>query len=69
MFGHYTDSAVQVHNHTSFPIRPDQPCDAGESQLHAGAAPSEQPFSWHQSFQSKDHPGAACHAQTATATG
>ncbi len=55
-----------------FPSRlnlPDQPCDAGgESQLRAGAAPSELPSSWHQPFQSTDHPGAACHAQTATAT-
>ncbi len=25
--------------------------------------------SWHQSFQLTGHPGAACHAQTATATG
>jgi len=53
----------------SRPNLPDQPCDAGgESQLRAGAAPSELPSSWHQSFQSTDHPGAACHAQTATAT-
>jgi hypothetical protein len=55
-----------------FPSRqnlPDQPCDAGgESQLCSGAAPSELPSSWHQSFQSTDHPGAACHTQTATAT-
>ena len=28
-----------VHNHTSFPIRPNQPCDTSESQLRAGAAP------------------------------
>ena len=69
MFGHCTDPSVQVHNHTSFPIRPNQPCDASESPLRAGAAPSEQPSSWHQSFQSTDHPGAACHTQTATATG
>ncbi len=27
MFGHST--SVQLHNHTSFPNRPDQPCDAG----------------------------------------
>ncbi len=52
-----------------FPIRPDQPCDASESQLRAGATPSEQQPSWHQSFQRTDHPGVACHAQTATATG
>jgi hypothetical protein len=44
-----------VHNHTSCPIRPDQPCDAGESQLRAEAAPSEQPISCHQSFQLTDH--------------
>ncbi len=25
MFGHCTDPSVQVHNHTSFPIRPNQP--------------------------------------------
>ncbi len=32
MFGHCTDQSVQVHNSTSFPIRPDQPCSgyAGE---------------------------------------
>ena len=55
MYGHNTDTSVQVHNHTSFPIMPDPPCDAGESQLHAGAAPSEQPPSCHQSFQLTDH--------------
>jgi hypothetical protein len=55
MFRHCTDTSVHVHTHTSFPIKPDQPCDAGsESQLHAGAAPSELP-SWHQSFQLTDH--------------
>ena len=59
---------IQLHNHTSFPIRPDQPCDAGESQLRAGSSPSEQPPSCHQSSQLIDHPGAACHVQTATAT-
>ena len=69
MYGHSTDTSVQLHNHTSFPIRPDQPCDAGESQLRAGASPSEQPPSCHQSFQLTDHPGVACHVQTATATG
>ncbi len=69
MFEHCTDTCVHVHNHTSFPIKPDQPCDAGESQLRARAAPSEQQPSWHQSFQVTDHPGAACHVQTATATG
>ncbi len=68
-FGHCTDTCVQLPNLTAFPIRPDQPCDAGESQLRAGASPSEQPSSWHQSFQLTDHPGAAYHAQTATATG
>ncbi len=29
----------------------------------------EQPPSWHQSFQLTDHPGVACHAQTAADTG
>ena len=57
MFGHCTDTYVHVHNYTSFLIKPDQPCDASESQLHAGAAPSEQQPSWHQSFQLTDHPG------------
>jgi hypothetical protein len=33
-----------------------------------GASPSEQPSSWYQSFQLTDHPSAAYHAQTATAT-
>ena len=69
MFEHCTDTCLQLHNHTSFPIRPDRSCDAGESQLRAGAAPYEQPPSLHQSFQLTDHPGVACHAQTATATG
>jgi hypothetical protein len=49
-------------------IRPDQPRVACESQLRAGSAPSEQPSSWHQSFQPTDHPGTDCHVQTATAT-
>jgi hypothetical protein len=34
---------VQLHNHTSLLIRPDQPCDAGESQLSRGSFPSELP--------------------------
>ncbi len=69
MFGHCTYTSVHVHNHTSFSIKPYQPCDSCcKSQLLAGATPSELPSSWHQSFQSTDHPGAACHAQTATAT-
>ena len=38
-----TSQAVQLHNHTSLLIRPDQPCDAGESQLSAGSFPSELP--------------------------
>ncbi len=38
-----------VHNHTSHPIRPDQPCDAGESQLRAGSAHAEQHPSCQQS--------------------
>ena len=67
MYGHNTDTSVQVQNHTSFRIMPDPPCDAGESQLHAGAAPSEQPPSCHQSFQLTDHPGVACHSQSSTA--
>ena len=59
MYGHCTDTSVHVHNYTSFkfPIIPDQPCDASESLLRAGAAPSELPPSWHQSFQLTDHPG------------
>ena len=69
MYGHGTDTSVQLHNETSHSIRPDQPCDAGESQLRAGSAPSEQLPSCHQSSQLTDHPGAACHAQIATATG
>ncbi len=28
-----------VHKHNSFPIRPNQPCDAGESLLHAQSVP------------------------------
>ena len=47
MYGHCTDTSVHVHNYTSFPIIPDQPCDAGESLLRAGAAPSELPPSRH----------------------
>jgi hypothetical protein len=43
--------------------------NAGESQLSAGSTPSEQPPSCHQSFQLTDHPGVACHVQTATASG
>jgi hypothetical protein len=66
MYGYCTHTSVHVHNYTSFPIITDQPCDAGESLLRAGAAPSELPPSWHQSFQLTDHPGAACHAQIAT---
>ena len=69
MYGHCTHTSVHVHSCTSFPIIPDQPCDAGESLLRAGAAPSELPPSWHQSVQLTDHPGAACHVQIATATG
>ncbi len=69
MYVRSTDTSVQLHNHNSLSIRPYQPCDAGESQLRAGSAPSEQPPSCHQSSQLTDHPGAACHVQTATATG
>ncbi len=35
--------AVQLHNHTPLLIRPNQPCNAGESQLSAGSFPSELP--------------------------
>jgi hypothetical protein len=51
MYGHSTDTSVQLHNHTSesLSIRPDQLCDARESQLRAGSAPSEQRPSCHQS--------------------
>ena len=61
MYGHCTHTSVHVHNlkYTSFPIIPDQSCDAGESLLRAGASPSELPPSWHQSLQLTDHPGAA----------
>ena len=69
MYIHSTGTSVLLQNHNSLLIRPDQPCDACKSQLRAGAAPSEQPPSLHQSFQQTDHPGVACHAQTATATG
>ena len=69
MYEHCTHTSVYVQNCTSFPIIPDQPCDAGESLLRAGAGPSELPPSWHQSFQLTDHPGAACHVQIATAKG
>jgi hypothetical protein len=51
------------------PSVPDQPCYACVSQLRAGFIASKQPPSCHQSFQLTDHPGVACHAQTATATG
>ncbi len=44
-----------VHNHTSLPIRPNQPCDTCESQLCTAAAPPEQPPSCHQSFQLTVH--------------
>ncbi len=43
MFMHSTDTSVQLLNHTSFPIRPNQPCNTSKSQLSAGASPSEQP--------------------------
>ncbi len=58
-----------VHNHDTFLIRPYQPCDAGESQLYAQSVPFEQHPSCHKSPQLTDHPGAACHVQSATATG
>ena len=46
---------IQLSNHTSCPIRPNQPCDAGESQLRAGSSPSEQLPFCHQSSQLTDH--------------
>ncbi len=33
MYGHSTDTSVQLYKHTSLPIRPDQPCYARESDL------------------------------------
>jgi hypothetical protein len=60
MYGHSTDTSVQLHYHTSLSIRPDQPCDTCESQLRAGSSPSEQPPSCHQSSQVTDHTGVAC---------
>ncbi len=50
-----------VHNHNSLPIKSDQPCDAGESQLHAGSAYAEQHPSCQQSPQAglTDHPAQA----------
>ena len=57
-----------VHNHTSLQIRSYLPCDASESQLRAGSAPAEQYPSCQQSPPLTDHPGAASHVQTATAT-
>ncbi len=38
-----TSQTVQLHNHTSLLIRPNQPCDTGESQLSTGSFPSELP--------------------------
>ena len=65
----YTHSIYTVHHHTSFGIRFDPPCAADESQLHAcGFHPCELASSL-QSPQLTGHPGAACHAQIATATG
>ena len=47
MYEHGTETYVHLHSHTSLPISggPDQPCDAGESQLRAGStlSPAEQP--------------------------
>ena len=64
----YTHSIYTVHHHTSFGIRFDPPCAADESQLHAcGFHPCELASSL-QSPQLTGHPGAACHAQIATAT-
>ncbi len=69
LYVHDTVASEQLHNHISLPIRPNQPCDAGESQLHTGASPSEQPPFCHMSPALTDHPSAACLVQTATATG
>jgi hypothetical protein len=35
MYVQSSDTSAQLHNHTSLPIKPNQPCDAGESQLSA----------------------------------
>ncbi len=47
VYVHSTDmsQAVQLHSRTSLliMIRPDQPCDTGESQFSAGSFPSELP--------------------------
>jgi hypothetical protein len=59
LYVHSTDTSVQLHNHTSLSIRPDQRCYAGQSQLRSGSTCSEQPPSCHQSSQLTDHPGAA----------
>ncbi len=62
-------TTYSIHHHTSFGIRFDLPCAADESPLHAcGFHPCELASSL-QSPQLTDHPGAACHAQIATATG
>ena len=68
MYIHSTGTSVLLQNHNSLLIRPDQPCNACESQLPAVYAPAEQPPSSHQSPYMTDHPGEACHVQTATAT-
>ncbi len=49
MYGHSADTSLQLHNYTSLSIRPYQLCDASESQLSTGSAPSEEPPSCHQS--------------------
>jgi hypothetical protein len=65
----YIHSMYTVHQHTSFGIRFDLPCAAAESPLHAcGFHPCGLASSL-QSPQLTDHPGVACHAQIATATG
>jgi hypothetical protein len=46
-----------VHNHTSLPIKANQPCDAGGSPLRAGSAHAEQHPSGQQSPRLTDHPG------------
>ncbi len=61
MYGRSTDTSVQLHNQTSFSIRPDQPA------ILSSFTPTDQPPSCHQSPQLTNHPGAACHIQTTTA--
>ena len=61
---------LQVHHHTSssFRIIFVAPCAAEESQLHAHDFHACELASFLQLPQLTDHPGVACHAQTATVT-